>query len=336
MDIKEFELQCRKIFDEAKENLAQNSMISDELRAKFLGRKGELAEIMRKLGELAREHKPEGGKVANELKIALEGLFANTVSQKKIERKFDVTLPSKTLRTGSLHPIRRVMRETIEIFHGMGFSVASGPEIDSEYYNFDALNTPADHPARDVQDTLYLSDGKMLLRSQTSTVQIRVMEKNKPPVKIIAPGRVYRRDTIDPTHYYTFHQCEGLLVDEDVTLADLMGVLTRYAQLLLGKNAKVRFRTHFFPFTEPSIEYDFSCPSCGGKGCRICKNSGWLEISGAGMVDPEVFRAVGYDPEKVRGYAWGMGIERIAMVKYGIDDIRLLYENDLAFLSQFK
>ena len=337
MELNEFRQKFAEIIEQARraaegadaEKLAQ-------LRPKFLGRKSEFAALMKSIGQLPPQDRPEAGKIANEAKKTLEAIFAGATPKKKRSPKLDVTLPGRKPLLGGLHPIRTVMREIIEIFYGMGFSVASGPEIETEYYNFDALNTPEDHPARDIQDTFYLPKPGYLLRTQTSPVQIRVMETHKPPIRVIVPGRCFRRDAIDPTHYYTFHQCEGLYVDKNVSFADLKGVLTAFAKRLLGPEAKVRFRPHFFPFTEPSVEYDFSCPVCGGKGCRICKGTGWIEISGAGMVDPEVFRAVGYDPEEYQGFAWGMGIERIAMVKYQIDDIRLLYENDLAFLEQFR
>ena len=337
MNIDEFE----KLFDEILENVqkAISKSPSDklvELKTKYLGRKGEITKLMKSLGQLPKEDRPKAGKIANQTKAEIEKLFQSVKLQdKKSHAKSDYTLPGRNKIPGGNHPIRLIMREIIDIFYGMGFSVASGPEIETEYYNFDALNTPEDHPARDIQDTFYLGKKNYLLRTQTSPVQIRVMESREPPVRVIIPGRCYRRDAIDPTHYYTFSQCEGLYVDKDVTLADLMGVLTAFAQKILGKNVRVRFRPHFFPFTEPSVEYDFSCPVCGGKGCRVCKGTGWLEISGAGMVDPKVFENVGYDTEIYQGFAWGMGIERIAMVKYGIDDIRLLYENDLAFLEQF-
>ncbi len=337
MNIEDISKELESILSSARrnaENADENTLI--QLRHTYLGRKGKLAQIMRSLGKLPPEVRPEAGRIANETKKKLEELFSSISPDKAPKRKkLDATLPGRMPPVGGLHPITQTLREIVDIFYGMGFSVVGGPEIETEYYNFDALNTPEDHPARDIQDTFYLPQRGWLLRTQTSPVQIRVMESQKPPVRIIAPGRCYRRDAIDATHYYTFHQVEGLYVDEDVTLADLKGVLTAFARRLLGGNAQVRFRPHFFPFTEPSVEYDFSCPSCEGRGCRLCKGSGWIEISGAGMVDPEVFKAVGYDPEKYRGYAFGMGVERIAMVKFGIDDIRLLYENDLAFLEQF-
>jgi len=337
MNLEELGQQFRQLLRDA-EHAAKSADAASlaQLRAEFLGRKGRLAQLMKALAGLPAELRPEAGKFANEIKQKLENLFADfSPHEKRKSPIFDATLPGRKSPLGGLHPIGRVFREIIEIFHGMGFSVASGPEIETEYYNFDALNTPENHPARDIQDTFYLQKKGWLLRTHTSPVQIHVMESQKPPVRVIVPGKCYRRDAIDATHYYAFHQVEGLYVDEDVTLADLKGVIYGFARQLLGKDAEVRFRPHFFPFTEPSVEYDFSCPSCKGAGCRICKGTGWLEISGAGMVDPEVFKAVGYDPDKVQGYAFGMGVERIAMVKYGIDDIRMFYENDLAFLEQF-
>ncbi len=337
MNIEEFSKKLSEILSAAEKEfrLADSSHLA-VVRAKFLGRKGELAKVMRALGSLPADVKPEAGKLANNTKQKLEKIFAQFEPQKiSVHKKFDPTLPGRKPAIGGIHPLEWTLRKMVDIFYGMGFSVASGPEIETEYYNFDALNTPEDHPARDIQDTFYLQKPGYLLRTQTSPVQIRVMESQKPPVRIIAPGRCYRRDAIDATHYYTFTQVEGLYVDKDVTLADLKGVLTAFAKQFIGKNVRVRFRPHFFPFTEPSVEYDFSCPVCDGKGCRVCKGTGWLEISGAGMVDPEVFKTVGYNPDEVQGYAFGMGVERIAMVKFGIDDIRLLYENDLAFLEQF-
>ncbi|MCD6595296.1 phenylalanine--tRNA ligase subunit alpha [bacterium] len=337
MNIDELEKLFKDILQNAQRAVSEASQNElNDLRTKFLGRKGEIAQSMKLLGKLSQEDRPKAGKIANQTKAKIESFFrAMKPEQKLLHTKNDYTLPGRKNISGGSHPIRLVMREIIDIFYGMGFSVASGPEIETEYYNFDALNTPADHPARDIQDTFYLPKDGYLLRTQTSPVQIRVMESQKPPLRVIVPGKCYRKDAIDPTHYYTFSQCEGLYVDKDVNLADLMGVLTAFAKKILGENVKVRFRPHYFPFTEPSLEYDFSCPVCNGKGCRICKGTGWIEISGAGMVDPKVFENVGYDTDKYQGFAWGMGIERIAMVKYGIDDIRLLYENDLAFLEQF-
>ncbi len=311
----------------------------NQLKVKYLGRKGELTDILRSIGKLSAQERPAIGKLAGEAKALisqrLEQVFSSLeAKQQSPVELFDITMPGRRPSVGKKHPLTQLIDEIVRIFHGMGFSVAEGPDVETEYYNFDALNTPADHPSRDIQDTFYLENGE-LLRTQTSPVQIRVMEKQRPPVRIIAPGRCYRRDTPDATHSPNFYQVEGLYVDTDVTMADLKGALSVFAQQLLGKEVRVRFRPHFFPFTEPSVEYDFSCTTCEGKGCSLCKGSGWMEISGAGMVDPTVFEAVGYDSEKYSGYAFGMGVERIAMVKYGINDIRLFYENDLRFIQQF-
>ena len=326
---------------EACRSLSQAETEADveECRVKFLGRRGLLPAMMRRMGELAPADRPAVGQTANRVKNEIE--TAVDAAFERLRRKstgtheqLDMTLPGRRRRPGRKHPLSHVMDDTVAIFRRMGFIVADGPDIETEYHNFDALNTPDDHPSRDAQDTFYLADGR-LLRTQTSPVQIRVMEKSDPPVRIICPGRCYRRDTMDATHSMNFHQIEGLYVDRAVSLADLKGVLTEFARELLGPDVDVRFRPHFFPFTEPSIEYDFSCIKCNGNGCRICGNSGWLEISGAGMVDPAVFDAVGYDPNVYTGYAFGMGVERIAMIRYALDDIRLLYENDMRFLAQF-
>jgi phenylalanyl-tRNA synthetase alpha chain len=313
----------------------------ETVRVKYLGRKGLLPAIMEGLKELAPADRPDAGRCANELKQELsEALDAARGALKASgsvtpARRLDPTLPGMWRPLGVRHPVTLVIEEAIRIFSMLGFTVADGPDIETEYHNFDALNTPADHPSRDIQDTFWLQSGQ-LLRTQTSPVQIRVMEGRKPPVRIIAPGRCYRRDTTDATHSANFHQIEGLYVDATVSMADLKGDITYFAHQMMGKDVKVRFRPHFFPFTEPSVEYDFSCHLCGGQGCRVCKNSGWIEISGAGMVNPKVFRTVGYDPETTTGYAFGMGVERIAMIKYGIEDIRHLYENDVRFLEQFR
>jgi phenylalanyl-tRNA synthetase alpha chain len=311
----------------------------EECRTQYLGRKGEFTALMKEMGKLSAEERPEFGKQVNLVKDELE--LALTQKKEQLEAAdeqsgavIDVTLPGRCRVIGHKHPISQVMDEAVAIFRRMGFIVADGPDMETEWHNFDALNTPADHPARDVQDTFYLPDGR-LLRTQTSTVQIRVMERQQPPVRIIAPGRCFRRDTPDATHSMNFHQCEGLFVDHKVSLADLKGVLAVFAREILGGDINIRFRPHFFPFTEPSLEYDFSCPVCGGKGCNVCKQSGWLEISGAGMVDPEVFKAVKYDPELYTGFAFGLGLERIAMIRYALTDIRMLYENDMRFLKQF-
>ncbi len=310
----------------------------DQLRARFLGRKGLLPKLMRQMGSVPADDRPAVGRTANRVKNALRNLFDSAAAQLNRPDRgvdaLDVTLPGRRRRLGAQHPISRVTDDTVAIFRRLGFIVADCPDLETVYHNFDALNTPEDHPSREMQDTFYMPDGR-LLRTQTSPVQIRVMESQAPPVRIICPGRCYRRDTPDATHSMNFHQIEGLYVDRHVSLADLKGVLTEFAHELLGSEVEVRFRPHFFPFTEPSIEYDFSCILCGGRGCGVCKQSGWLEISGAGMVDPAVFEAVGYDPEIWTGYAFGMGIERIAMIRHRINDIRLLYENDVRFLAQF-
>jgi phenylalanyl-tRNA synthetase alpha chain len=310
----------------------------EALSVTYLGRKGQLAELSRQMGSLDNATKPKAGARLNEIRKRLTEIVENktaTFAQgEKAAHLFDYTLPGRRSYVGRKHPLLQTVDLIVSIFRGMGFAVASGPDIETDFYNFDALNTPEDHPARDLSDTFYIDKG-ILLRTHTSPVQIRTMQAQKPPVRIIAPGRCYRSDAPDASHSPVFYQCEGLYVDENVTFADLKGVITAFAQELFGSNIKVRFRPHFFPFTEPSAEYDFSCVLCGGKGCRVCKYSGWLEISGAGMVDPEVFKAVGYDPEKYTGYAFGMGVDRITMLRYGINDIRLLYENDVRFLRQF-
>lgn len=311
----------------------------EEVRVKLLGRKGLITGVMRELGHLPQELRPAVGKEANLLRKKIEEALAEKKRLGSEEREvgkalFDYTLPGRTPWLGRPHPITQTIIEIEDIFRGMGFEVAEGPHIETDYYNFDALNTPEDHPARDLSDTFYIQKG-ILLRTHTSPVQIRVMEKKSPPVRIIAPGLCFRRDTPDASHVPNFFQTEGLYVDREVTVADLKGVITAFARELFGPKIKVRFRPHFFPFTEPSVEYDFSCMICEGRGCPVCKRTGWVEISGAGMVDPEVFKAVGYDPEIYTGYAFGMGVDRIAMLKYRISDIRLLYDNDLRFLRQF-
>ncbi len=319
-----------------------NAGLPDELEAiriRFLGRNGLLQEIMKGLKDAEPSERPAMGRAANELKQELGAALAARRGAPGAPKgggnasTFDYTLPGRWRGRGARHPINAIIEEAVRIFASLGFTVADGPDIETEYYNFDALNTPADHPSRDTQDTFWLESGE-LLRTQTSPVQIRVMEKQRPPVRIIAPGRCYRRDTTDATHSANFHQIEGLYVDQNVSMADLKGDITYFAHKMMGPDVKVRFRPHFFPFTEPSVEYDFSCHVCKGAGCRVCKNSGWIEISGAGMVHPRVFGFVGYDPEKTAGYAFGMGVERIAMIKYGINDIRLLYDNDVRFLEQ--
>jgi len=310
----------------------------DNVIHSYLGRRGKLAEISRNLGQLDPQTRPQVGARLNELKKTLSDLAEKKTlafaSASASTDTFDYTLPGKRSFVGRRHPLMQTVDRIVQIFRGMGFSVASGPDIDTDFNNFDALNTPEDHPARDLSDTFYIKKG-VLLRTHTSTVQIRTMQAQPPPVRIISPGRCYRSDAFDASHSPVFYQCEGLFVDRNVTLGDMKGVIIQFAREMFGPKIMVRFRPHFFPFTEPSAEYDFSCIICGGKGCRVCKYSGWLEISGAGMVDPEVFKAVGYDPDQVTGYAFGMGVDRITMLRYRIGDIRLLYENDVRFLRQF-
>lgn len=319
---------------------AQTAAELEAVRIQYLGRKGLLPEIMKGLRDVPPEQRSAVGQAANGFKEALaEALAAKTeaLSGDSVQSgpAFDPTLPGRFHPRGSRHPVSLVIEEAVRIFARLGFTVAEGPDIETGYRNFDALNTPDYHPSLSEQDTFWLEPG-LLLRTQTSPVQIRVMEQQQPPVRIITPGRCYRRDTTDATHSANFHQIEGLYVDREVSLADLKGTLAFFARQMMGPDVQVRFRPHFFPFTEPSVECDFSCHVCGGKGCRVCKQSGWIEIAGAGMVDPRVFAKVGYDAETYCGYAFGMGIERIAMIKYGIPDIRMLYENDLRFLHQFR
>jgi phenylalanyl-tRNA synthetase alpha chain len=312
----------------------------EEFKTEYLSRKGKFSLLLRELKELPASEKPKAGERANSLKKKLDELLQSRVTAlKEIEQKiseefFDFTLPGRRGWEGKLHPLTQTLDRIIEIFYGMGFEVANGPDIETNYYNFDSLNFPPDHPARDMQDTFYLAND-LILRTHTSPVQIRVFEKKKPPVKILAPGRVYRHEAINARSYCLFYQVEGFYVDENVTFADLKGVLVAFAKEFFGKDVELRFRASFFPFTEPSAEIDIRCIICKGKGCSVCKYRGWLEILGAGMIDPEVFKAVGYDPEKYTGYAFGLGVDRIAMLKYRIDDIRLFYENDLRFLRQF-
>ncbi|MFN3532414.1 MAG: phenylalanine--tRNA ligase subunit alpha [Candidatus Brocadia sp.] len=314
---------------------------AEQLKTKYLGRKGSINDLMKLIPTLPVEKRAACGQQINSLKIEItdiiEGLIRKFSSETipKIKNEiFDVTLPGKRPTIGKRHPLTQTIDDIKEVFARLGFDVAYGPEVELEYYNFEALNIPQDHPSRTDFDTFYIKDD-ILLRSQTSTVQIRIMEKQKPPIRIIAPGRVYRPDTVDARHSFMFHQVEGLLVDEGVSFADLKGVLNQFIKTYFGQNIQMRFRPSFFPFTEPSAEVDISCSLCGGKGCNVCSYSGWVEILGAGMVDPNVFKAVHYDAEKYTGFAFGMGVERITMLKYGICDIRLFYENDMRFLSQF-
>ena len=320
---------------------AGNVELLQDIRVRMLGRKGELTALMKGLGALSADERPIVGQLVNsvrdEIESALETALAAAREHAKSERlkseRIDVTLPGRHASSGSKHPVSLIIEEVCEIFAGLGFAVAEGPEIEHDWYNFEALNFPPEHPARDMQDTFFV-ENNLLLRTHTSPVQIRTMLKQKPPLRIIAPGTVYRCDS-DATHSPMFHQIEGLMVDSGITFGDLKGILTVFTNQLFGQKTGVRLRPSFFPFTEPSAEVDIACVICGGKGCRVCKNSGWLEILGAGMVDPEVYRHVNYDAENISGFAFGMGIERIAMLKYGINDMRLLFENDVRFLRQF-
>ena len=337
----QLEADIQKAVEDALASLADASdpRRIEDIRIHYLGRKGLVPAFFREMKNIDPADRPAFGQKLNdakqEIQDAVEAAQARVeAASQKGPAGVDVTLPARERRLGHKHPINNVMDDSVAIFRRMGFVVADGPDLETEYYNFDALNTPADHPSRDVQDTFYLPDGR-LLRTQTSPVQIRVMERHSPPIRVICPGRCYRRDTPDATHSMNFHQIEGLYVDRNVSLADLKGTLAAFARELLGHQVKIRFRPHFFPFTEPSLEYDFSCIMCGGDGCRLCKDSGWLEISGAGMVDPNVLREVDLDPEEWTGFAFGMGVERITMIRYAINDIRLLYDNDVRFLHQF-
>ena len=310
----------------------------EDLRIRFLGRNGLLPALSKEMGAVAPEERKNVGIAFNTSRKAIEEMLqeaknaAGAVEAKK--NSIDVTLPGRLANAGHKHPISIMIDECVNTFRRMGFIVAEGPEIEDVYHNFDALNTPMDHPSRDRGDTFYFADGR-LLRSQTSPVQIRVMESQEPPVRIVAPGRCFRRDTPDATHGMNFHQIEGLYIDKDVSMADLKSVLQTFAWEMFGKDVKIRLRPHFFPFTEPSVEYDFSCVVCNGKGCNVCKNSGYIEIAGAGMVDPNVLKNVGYDPEVWSGCAFGLGLERLAMLRYRIPDLRFLYDNDIRFLEQF-
>ena len=314
----------------------------NDVRVKYLGKKGELTLVLRGMGKLSPEERPIIGSLVNEVRDELNSLLEKKekeLEHEELERKLateniDVTEPSKKIVLGSKHPITQVIEEVEEIFLGMGYEIADGPEVEKSIYNFDKLNTPPDHPARDIQDTFYITDD-ILLRSQTSPVQARVMEEKKPPIKIICPGAVYRSDSVDATHSPVFHQIEGLVVDKNVSMTDLKGTLEMFAKKCLGENTKIRFRPHHFPFTEPSAEADVSCFICGGKGCKVCKGEGWIELLGCGMVHPNVFKNCGIDPEIYSGFAFGFGVERIAMAKFGIEDMRLLFENDVRFLKQF-
>ncbi len=314
----------------------------DALRVRFLGKKGELTAILKQMGGLSAEERPVIGQLANDVRTAIEdGIKAKTETLKSAETEkrlaaeaLDVTMPGRKLTIGRRHPMNIVLDELKEIFRGMGYTVVDGPEVETTHYCFDMLNTFEGHPARDPQDTFYITDD-VILRTQTSSVQIREMLKNKPPIAIISPGRVYRRDEVDGTHSPIFHQCEGLVIDKNITFADLKGTLEEFAKRLYGEGMNLKFRPHHFPYTEPSCEIDFQCFRCGGKGCPLCKGEGWIEILGAGVVHPQVLENCGIDPEEYSGFAFGIGIERITMLRYEIEDMRLLYENDMRFLKQF-
>ncbi len=332
------------LLSEAKKDAdaAETSRALYEVKMKYLGRTGKISALLQKMKDAAKEDRPALGKKINDLRMKLEAHFEaleEKIKQRELEYKLkheriDVTMPGKRKREGVLHPVTRVKNELIDVFAGMGFEIYEGPEIENEYYNFTALNTPSDHPARDMQDTFYVTD-EFLLRTQTSAAQIRVMEKKKPPIKILSPGRVFRSDD-DATHSPMFHQMEGLVVDKGITLCDLQGMLDEFARSVFSDSSKTRLRPSYFPFTEPSVEVDVSCASCGGKGCSLCKGTGWIEVLGAGMVNRRVLENCGVDPDEYTGFAFGMGIERIAMLKYGINNIKLLTENDVRFLEQFK
>ena len=315
---------------------------TEGLRIRYLGKKGELTAVLRGMGRVSPEERPAIGALANEIRTEIESALAakaadqkkNALAHKLEAEALDVTIPGTVYTVGRRHPLAQTEKMLRDIFVGMGFSVAEGPEVEYDYYNFEALNLPKNHPARDTQDTFYITDN-ILLRSQTSPVQVRTMEVQKPPIRVISPGRVYRADPADATHSPIFHQVEGLVVDKGITMGDLKGILELFAKRMFGEETRIRFRPHHFPFTEPSAEVDVSCFVCGGKGCRLCKGEGWIEILGAGMVHPFVLSNCGIDPEVYSGFEFGMGIERIAMTRLGIDDMRLLYENDVRFLHQF-
>ena len=314
----------------------------EEFRVRFMGKKGPLTELLRGMGSLPAEERPRVGQMVNRLRAELEQAMAEreaavneALSQARLKAEtLDVTMPGKAAHAGGLHPLSQAIDDMIDIFRSMGFDVVDGPEVETDHYNFECLNVPKDHPARDMQDTFYLSDS-LLLRTQTSAAQIRTMETRKPPIRVVCPGRVYRADEVDATHSPVFHQMEGLVVDKGVTLCDLKGVLEQFAHEIYGRDTSVRFRPSFFPFTEPSVEVDVSCPTCGGQGCRICKGVGWIEILGAGMVHPRVLQSCGIDPEVYSGFAFGIGLDRLAITRHKITDIRLLFENDRRFLDQF-
>lgn len=337
--------RLEEIYEIAKQDLIQvkNMKQLEEIRVKLLGKKGLLTQVLRGMGKLSKEERPEMGKLANEVRYEVEKALAvhktkikSKENESKLEKeKIDITLPGNRRKIGNLHPLTLVLNEIKEIFLGMGFSSIEGPEVEQSYYNFDALNVPKNHPARDLQDTFYFNEN-LVLRTQTSPMQVRIMEKTQPPIRVIVPGRVYRSDEIDATHSPVFHQIEGLIVDRNITMGDLKGTLDIFAKRLFGENTKTRFRPHQFYFTEPSAEMDVSCFACGGEGCRVCGDEGWIEILGCGMVHPNVLNICGIDSKVYSGFAFGMGLDRVTMIKYDINDLRLMFENDLRFLKQFQ
>lgn len=336
--------QLEEMRRQALEELSSTHAVKDleDFRVRFMGKKGAVTGLLRGMGALPAEDRPRMGQLVNQLRQELEDAVANKMQTLQAEKKaarlaaetLDVTMPGSKAKIGGLHPLSVVLEDIISIFQSMGFDVVDGPEVETDYYNFQALNVPEDHPARDMQDTFYLAD-KLLLRTQTSAAQARTMEERKPPIRIICPGRVYRADEVDATHSPVFHQIEGLVIDKGITMCDLKGVLEQFAHEIYGPETKVRFRPSFFPFTEPSVEVDVSCSECGGKGCRVCKGAGWIEILGAGMVHPRVLKMGGIDPEEFTGFAFGIGLDRLTTTRYKISDIRLLFENDQRFLEQF-
>ncbi|TCK92850.1 phenylalanyl-tRNA synthetase alpha subunit [Natranaerovirga hydrolytica] len=336
--------KLQNIKDQALTSINESASLNElnDIRVNYLGKKGELTAVLRGMKDLSNEERPVVGQMANEVRETIEqelevrkDKLSKVLRQKQLkEEKIDVTLPAKKMDMGHRHPMNIVLEDIKKIFIGMGYEIVEGPEVEKDYYNFEALNIPANHPAKDEQDTFYINDD-FLLRTQTSPVQIREMEKQKPPIRILAPGRVFRSDEVDATHSPVFHQIEGLVVDKNITMADLKGALAVFAKELYGEKTRVKFRPHHFPFTEPSAEVDVSCVMCGGDGCRMCKGSGWIEILGCGMVHPKVLEMCGIDSKEYSGFAFGMGLERIALLRYEIEDMRLLYENDVRFLKQF-
>ena len=337
--------KLQQILEESKQQLqaAVSVQEAEDVRVKVLGKKGALTEILKSMGKLAPEERKELGQAANQVRAEIEELLKETFDKLKSAaqeaklkaEKIDVTEPGKTVKLGAKHPVTVTIEEMSKVFKSMGFTLTEGPEVETVFNNFDALNAGPNHPARDWTDTFYISND-VLLRTQTSPVQVRVLQSQEPPIRVFATGRTFRCDTADATHSPMFHQVEGLVVDEGITMADLKGVLDSFAKQMFGSETKTKFRPHHFPFTEPSAEMDVSCFKCGGKGCRVCKGSGWIEILGCGMVHPNVLKVGGIDTEKYTGFAFGVGVERVAMLKYGIDDIRLMYENDMRFIEQFK